>query len=202
MSSLKSSSKVYWVTSILVVFIAIGTLVGCAPQTTYTAGSIAAEQDTAGPLTAAKTLATSIANRNDVAYASVWDNDAVVGSLYEPFIAEVIKNSPGFQRLAVSQGRGNDPEALLREAMPKEKFITITNFSSKDWAKERLDLTNATVVTDNADAKVTAKTVAGLDIVLVMEKESGVWKVVAIEGPFLDFFIMNMGKGFDSVMPR
>lgn len=212
-STTMSNRRIFWPMIVLVGVLAAGTLTGCNASSTNTIDSSTSTTtgitvtaspsvDTAGPLAAAKVLAGAIEDKDNVAYASVWDNDAVVGSLYEPFIAEILNNTSGFQRLAVQQGRGDDPEGLLREAMPKEKFITITNFNAGEWAKQRLDLTNAVVTSDGVNAKVTAKTGAGLDIVLVMEKESGDWKVIAIEGPFRDFFVKNMGIGFDSVMPK
>ena len=153
-------------------------------------------------LASARTLSKAIAAKDEVAYAPVWDNGAVVGSLYEPFIAAVMKNSPGFRRLAAGQGRGDDVEGLLRELMPKEKFITITKFNAGEWAKDTLDLTGAAVAGNADEARVTAKTGAGVGIVLVMQRQSGEWKTIDIEGPFRDLFVTHMGKGFESVMPK
>lgn len=163
---------------------------------------VATQDETAGALDAAKVLAAAIESGDEDAYASAWDNASVVGDLYEDFIAEVMVSSPGFQRLAANNGRGNDPEALLRETMPKEKFVTITNFNTAEWAAERLYMGEATVTGDANIASVKAKTASNMEIVLVMESQSGTWKVTKIGGPFREFFIDNMGKGFESVMPK
>jgi len=192
----------------------LGVLTSCAPAATNgPSGSTSttvpavtppavAPAETEGALDAAKVLATAIADKDEATYASVWDKAAVVGSLYEPFIAEVLKNSPGFARLARNNGGGDDIEGFLRKVMPKDMFVASSAFSATEWAKQRLDLAGAVATGDASEARITAKTAAGLDIVLVMEAHSGGWKVIGIEGPFRDYFVKHMCTGFEETMPK
>ena len=192
----------------------LGVLTSCAPAATNgPSGSTSttvpavtppavAPAETEGALDAAKVLATAIADKDEATYATVWDNDAVVGALYEPFVAEVLKNSPGFARLARSNGGGDDVEGFLRKVMPKDKFVALNAFTAREWVKERLDLAGAVATGDASEARIAAKTAAGLGIVLVMERQSGDWKVIGIEGPFRDLFIKKMVVGFESIMPK
>ena len=202
----------------LTLVLTLGVLTSCAPAATNgPSGStsttvpavtppatapVVASAETEGALVAAKVLATAIADKDEATYATVWDNDAVVGALYEPFVAEVLKNSPGFARLARSSGGGDDVEGFLRKVMPKDKFVAVTAFTAREWVKERLDLAAAVATGDASEARIAAKTAAGLGIVLVMERQSGDWKVIGIEGPFRDLFVKKMVVGFESIMPK
>jgi len=96
----------------------------------------------------------------------------------------------GAAALALGRRRG---AGLLREAMPKDKSITITKFNAGAWAKQTLDLTGATTARSNGEVRVTAKTAVDkgvdIDIVLVLEQQGGDWSVIDVGGPFRDVLI-------------
>ena len=204
----------------MVLVLTLGVLTSCAPagingssgstSTTVPAvtppatAPVVDPAETEGALAAAKVLATAIADKDETLYASVWDTAVVAGSLYEPFIAEVLKNSPGFARFARNNGGGDDIEEFLRKAMPRDTFVASASnaFSATEWAKQRLALAGAVATGDASEARITAITAAGMDIVLVMEAHSGGWKVIGIEGPFRDYFIKYMCAGFEETMPK
>lgn len=194
----------------VVLIMSFGVLTSCAPAATVSPagkiGTTTAPTDTTaetqGALEAVRVLATAIADKDEVLYASVWDNDAIAGSLYEPFIAEVLKDSPGFARLAKRNGRGNDVEGLLREVTPKENLVSVTELNAAAWGKLTLDLTGATAVRSNGEVRVTAKTSTGGGIVLVLEQQGSDWRIIAVEGAFRDTFIKVMLEGFESAMPK